>query len=209
MFKNRIEAATMLAEKLLSYKERPDTIILAIPRGGIPVGATIAKILQLPMDIVLTKKIGHPYNPEFAIGALSLESVVLGKDAENVSKNYIDNQIIHLRENLQKRYDTYYQGLKRKTLTNKTVILTDDGIATGNTIIATINLIAKERPSKIIIAVPVSSISAFNKIKNTPHVDQMIALEQPADFYAVGQYYKDFSPVKDSEAIKLFKEFSN
>ncbi|ETN96470.1 phosphoribosyltransferase [Zhouia amylolytica] len=209
MFKNRIEAATMLAEKLLSYKERPDTIILAIPRGGIPVGATIAKILQLPMDIVLTKKIGHPYNTEFAIGALSLESVVLGHDADNVSKNYINNQIIQLRETLQKKYDTYYQGIKRKTLTNKTVILTDDGIATGNTIIATINLIAKERPSKIIIAVPVSSISAFNKIKNTPHVDQMIALEQPADFYAVGQYYKDFSPVKDSEAIKLFKEFSN
>ncbi|WP_242009253.1 phosphoribosyltransferase [Robertkochia solimangrovi] len=208
MFTDRKDAGKKLARKLKYYKGS-DAVILAIPRGGLPIGAAIAELLHLPLDVVLSKKIGHPLNKEFAIGAVSLNSTVLGAEAGQIPSSYIDEETRKIHRDLQKKMEMYYQGNTPVNLKGKTLIVTDDGIATGNTILATVALLAREDPDKIIIAVPVSSVSAQKKISQSPYVDQMISLITPYNFNAVGSYYHNFLPVSDSEAIRLLQTFSN
>ncbi|MFH4968077.1 phosphoribosyltransferase family protein [Gaetbulibacter sp. M240] len=209
MFTNRVQAGQLLAAALGDYKNS-NSAVLAVPRGGLPLGAIIAKELNLPLDIVLTKKIGHPYNKEYAIGAVSLKSKILDPEASrSVSKVYIDEEIIKLRSALKEKMNIYYDRDEPLKLKGKTLIVVDDGIATGNTILATVQLLAKERPKAIIIAIPVSSRSAITKLQNAPDVSKIVCLLQPDNFYAVGAFYKDFTPVSDLEAIQLLKENKN
>lgn len=198
VFKDRIEAAHLLAGKLEGYKEK-DALILAIPRGGVPLGYIIAKHLHLPMEVVLSKKIGHPLHKEFAIGAVTLKSQVLSEAAKDVSKSYIEEETKKIRTLLTKRYQDYYGHKKPQALKDKILIIVDDGIATGNTIISTIEMLHEEQPKKIVVAIPVSSKSALQKLKNTPFVDEVICLSTPFNFRAVGEFYKDFDQVDDVE----------
>ena len=202
VFKDRIEAANLLANKLETYKKK-DAIILAIPRGGVPMGYIIAEQLHLPLEVVLSKKIGHPFHKEFAIGAVTQKSQVLSEAAKEVSKSYIEEETKKIRSLLNKRYEDYYGNKKPLELKNKILIIVDDGIATGNTIISTIEMLHKEQPKKIVVAIPVSSQSALQKLKNTPFVDEVICLSTPVNFRAVGQFYQNFDQVNDTE-VKTF-----
>lgn len=209
MFRNRIEAGILLADKLKNYKYNKDVIIVTIPRGGVPVGYAIATKLHVPLEIVLSKKIGHPLHKEFAIGAVTLHDRILSPDSDSIEKEYLDRETKKIRDLLQWRYDTYYGSHKPISLKNKIIILVDDGVATGQSLISCIKLIEKQYPAKIIIALPVGPASVINKISNMPAVNQTICLLTPFNFYAVGQYYKEFDQVDDKEVIELLKKANN
>ena len=204
MFKDRIDAGTQLAEKLLALKSQ-NVVVLAIPRGGLPLGAIVAKALNAPLDVALTKKIGHPYNKEYAIGAVSLENIILS-DAIGVTKGYIEEETTRLRKKLKERHNQYYKNNEPQNIKDKTVIIIDDGIATGNTILVTIELVKMQNPNKIVVAVPVAPPSTVRKLENAPEVDEVICLETPFNFHAVGQFYEEFYQVSDQEAIQLLEE---
>jgi putative phosphoribosyl transferase len=202
LFKNRRDAALQLIPHLEKYKN-DNGAVLAVPRGGIPIGYYIAKKFNFPLEPILTKKIGHPWSEELAIGAVSLEDHVID-EFHNISPSYIENEVMRIRESLQERYKKFMGKQMPVNLRHKTVIIVDDGIATGNTLLAAIRLIKKSQPQKIIVAVPVTSVNAANKIKS--EVDDFISLYTIEDFIGVGLYYYDFSEVSDKEVIRLLKE---
>jgi len=199
MFHDRTHAAFLLAHELRKY-HRENAIILAIPRGGVPMGYTIAHQLALPLEVVLVKKIGHPGNPEYAIGSVSSTELVL-TDTVGISKDYIESEIKRLRKVMQEKYKVFMDGKKPTDLKGKIAILVDDGLATGNTMLACIEHVRKSNPQKIVVAVPVSSNSAHKKIKES--ADELICLYTSADFYAVGQFYENFSEVTDEMVTQL------
>ena len=209
MFRNRTEAGILLADKLQKYKYNKDAIIVTIPRGGVPVGYAIATKLHLPLEIVLSKKIGHPLHREFAIGAVTLQDRILSPDSDSIQKDYLDRETKKIRDLLQWRHDTYYGSHKPISLKNKIIILVDDGVATGQSLISCIKLIEKQSPAKMIIALPVGPPSVINKINNMPSVNQTICLLTPYNFYAVGQFYKEFDQVDDKEVVELLKKANN
>ncbi len=203
-FKNRNEAALILAERLKEYQDA-NAVVLAIPRGGVPVGYSIAKSLNLPLEIVLSKKIGHPYHKEYAIGAVTLKSRVLSEAANDVSKNYIESETEKIRENLRKRHHEFCRNKEEMNLQDKILIVVDDGIATGNTMLSTIEMLHDQKPSKIVVAVPVSPPDTIQNFQNSPLIDEVICLITPSDFRAVGQFYEDFGEV-DDEQVKYLLE---
>lgn len=207
MFKDRTEAAYLLAERLQKYKGRP-VVIMAIPRGGLPLGSVLARALGAPMDVALSKKIGHPYNKEYAIGAVSLGQRVLNS-SEKINPEYLDQQTKRLQKQLLERHKVFHRKIPPAGLKGKYVIITDDGIATGNTLKVTISLIARSEPDKIIVAIPVAPPSVLESLKAMPEVDEVICLETPWDFHAVGQFYEDFRAVSDREALRIFEGQSN
>jgi predicted phosphoribosyltransferase len=204
MFKDRIDAGIQLANKLLPFKDK-EVVVLAIPRGGLPIGAIVAKALQAPLDVALSKKIGHPYNREYAIGAVSLENIIL-KDVSGIHKNYIAEETERIREKLKKRHQQYYKNRQPEDLKDKIVIIIDDGIATGNTIRVTAEMVRAQKPKKVIVAIPVAPPSAVKSLEDSSHIDQVICLQTPSDFMAVGQFYEFFNQVSDEEAIQLLEE---
>jgi len=186
-----------LAEKLKKYQGQAG-VILAVPRGGVPVAYAVAKELGLPLDLVLTKKIGHPMNREYAIGAVSLtDSFVIPH--RGVSQFYIDREIKTIRERLKEMYRKFMGDKEPESLAGKTIIVIDDGIATGNTLMGTINMLRKDRPSKIVIAVPVASESAVQKLSEV--ADELVVVSIPEEFYGVGAFYENFEQVSDEEVI--------
>ncbi|NAY91320.1 phosphoribosyltransferase [Muricauda sp. JGD-17] len=206
MFKDRIEAGLKLANQLSPYKKyKGDTIVLAIPRGGLPLGAIVAKALDAPLDVVLSKKIGHPYNKEYAIGAVSMENMILN-EAVGVTKSYITEETTRIREKLRKRHDQYYKNRSPQDLGDKIVIIIDDGIATGNTIKVTAQLVHDQKPKKIVVAIPVAPPNTIRNLENSEYIDEVICLHKPHNFHAVGQFYEEFDQVADTEAMQLLEE---
>lgn len=209
MFWDRLDAGAQLAKKLRKYKNEPG-IILAVPRGGVPVAYAVARELTFPLGLMLVKKIGHPSNKEYAIGAVSLtdEMVIPHTD---VSQEYIDDEIKKIRERLKSLYPKFSDGEEPKDLSGKTVIVIDDGIATGNTLLVTVMMLKKKNPKKIIIATPVASSTAVQKLSR--EIDEVISILVPECFYGVGAFYEDFSEVTDTEVIyyleKIKKEFNH
>jgi len=209
MFTNRKQAGILLAKELKQYQNKADVVVVTIPRGGVPVGFEISQSLHLPLELVLSKKIGHPFNKEYAIGAVTLKSSVLSEAAEEVSHEYIEDETGRIRDLLQQRYDWYYGMKKPLELTNKIVIIVDDGIATGNTLLSSIQLIEQEEPKEIIIALPVAPPSALNKIRELRSVTKVICILETRNFHAVGQFYEEFNQVSDEEVIALLKKANN
>ncbi|SNR69792.1 Predicted phosphoribosyltransferase [Lutibacter agarilyticus] len=208
MFTNRTEAGNLLAKQLTKYSNHKDVLIVAIPRGGVPVGAAIAEKLNVPLEIVLSKKIGHPINKEYAIGAVTLKNSVITDNIQGVSKTYIEEETQRVKQLLQKRQQWYYGDAKPKTFNNKIIIVVDDGVATGNTLISSIQLIEKENPSKIIVALPVAPKNAIRRIKSLTSVTNIICLLTPANFNAVGQFYENFNQVSDNEVLEILHELA-
>nr|WP_315166680.1 phosphoribosyltransferase family protein [uncultured Flavobacterium sp.] len=201
ILKDRIEAGLLLSEKLKKY-QNSNTIVLAVPRGGVPVGYVIAKNLHLPLDIVLSKKIGHPNNKEFAIGAVSSDSMILDEHP-NIPKKYIDSEIIRLRQLMKHKYELYMGNRKPLDVKGKNIILVDDGIATGNTLLASISMLRKKNPAKIIVATPVipyENVPVFEK-----NTDEFIYLIASKYFTGVGGFYEVFNQVEDNEVIELLR----
>lgn len=206
MFTNRKEAGNLLVKKLINYKNRNDVLIVSIPRGGVPVGAEIAEKLNVPLEIVLSKKIGHPLNKEYAIGAVTLKNSIITEGFGDVSKTYIEDEIKHIRTLLKQRFQNYYGTKKPMSFKDKTIIIVDDGVATGNTLISSIQLIELEKPSKIIVALPVAPKNALKRIKELTAVTTIICLLTPIIFNAVGQFYRNFNQVSDQEVINLLNK---
>ena len=148
---DRIEAGLLLADKLKKY-QNSNTIVLAIPRGGVPIGNVIAKSLHLPLDLILSKKIPHPFNKEFAIGGVSWDETIVDEQS-GVPEDYIEKEIVRSRQLLHEKYERYMGNREPLEVMGKNVIVVDDGIATGNTLLACINMLKKKNPLKIIVAV--------------------------------------------------------
>ena len=202
MLHNRDEAALLLAERLEKYRGRSG-VVLAIPRGGVPVAAPIARHLGMPLEVALSKKIGHPVNPEFAIGAVSLETVIVD-DRTDLPQPYIETQVQRIRESLQQKYKLFMGNRRHIDLTDRVVIIADDGIATGKTLLAIVELVQKQRPQLIVVAVPVAPFAAIDKLRSM--VDEVVCLLIPSFFQSVGQFYRQFDQVNDEEVIKLLQE---
>lgn len=199
MLQDRIEAGLLLSEKLKKYQDT-NTAVLAVPRGGVPVAAIIAKSLHLPLDIVLSKKIGHPYNKEFAIGAVSMDSMIIDEHTD-VPKEYIEKEIVKLRKSMREKYEIYMGNREPLDIKGKDIIVVDDGIATGNTLLVSINMLRKRNPAKIIVAVPVLPHDTLSVFKN--NTDEFVYLIASKYFRGVGGFYEDFDQVEDDEVIKL------
>jgi predicted phosphoribosyltransferase len=158
------------------------------------------------LEIVLSKKIGHPFHKEFAIGAVTLQNIILDPVAANVSEAYIEEETERIRAILKQRHQWYYGNKSPLSLTGKIVIVVDDGVATGNTLISSVKLIQQQDPLQIVVGLPVSSYSSLKKIESLSEVDKVICLLTPEDFYAVGQFYREFNQVNDNEVVRLLKE---
>ena len=199
VFKNRTEAGKKLAESLGEFKNS-DAVVLALPRGGIITGREISNALNLPLDIIVTRKIGAPENNEYAIGAIDKNGNGVWNDAEReyVDKKWLEQKIAVEKKEAIRRWNTYRKGMGALDLKNKTVIITDDGIATGLTIQAAVAYAKHEGARKVVVAVPVASSESVQAMKALAEV---FVLETPIFFSAVGQWYEDFPQVTDEEVI--------
>ena len=197
MFRDRIEAGLLLAYKLRKFKD-DEGIVLAVPRGAVPVAYVVARELGFPLEIILTKKIGHPMNREYAIGAASLtDHFIMPHD--DVPDEYIEQELQRIRTKLKSMYKEFMGDREPESLKGKTVIVVDDGIATGNTLMATINIIRRSNPAKIVVGTPVASRNAV--IRLSREVDEVIAVLVPDVFYGVGAFYENFEQVDDEEVM--------
>ncbi len=207
-YQDRHEAGKVLAKALQEYSEQTNTIILALPRGGVPVAYPVAKKLQLPMDIFLVRKLGVPGHEELAFGALAEDDVcIFNEDVVSelhLSKLQIQKVMQQESQELARRQQYYRQGRHLPSLKHKTVILIDDGIATGASIKAAITALKKFQPAQVIIAIPVASRGSIQGI--LPLVDKVICPLLPDYFYGVGQWYQSFVQTKDEEVINLLHD---
>lgn len=207
IYKNRQDAGKQLAENLKKYaKENP--IIMALPRGGVILGYEVAKELKAPLDVIVPRKIGAPQNPEFAIGAIAPKLVVILNDEIikylNIQKQYVEQIIQKETIEMNRRINLYRKNLPDLDLKNRTVIIVDDGIATGLTTQAAVLSIKLLNPKKIILAIPVCPSNANEKFEQ--HVNEFICLNVISDFHAVGVYYENFNQITDDEVINLLQK---
>jgi len=204
MFKDRYDAGVRLAEALSDYKGREDVIILAIPRGALQIGEVLHKELGAPLDIIVTKKIPHPMSEEYAIGAVGPGGEYFVTDAaDDISPDYIEDERKRLEKAVEERYVRYRGKRAKPKLKGKIVIIIDDGIATGSTIIAAIHVVRKQKPAKVVVAVPVGPPNSVKMVAE--EADELICLDTPYAFMAIGQFYQDFTQVEDKEAIAILK----
>lgn len=205
IFNDRVDAANKLALQLKKYKEMPGAILLAIPRGALEIGAVLRDTLQIPLDIVVTKKIGAPGNEEYAIGSVAPDgSAQLNQGVITlyaIPPTYIQNEIERLQGLIKQRYQEYRGDPTPPDLHDKIVIVLDDGIATGYTTLAAVRYIRSQKPQKIVLAVPVAAADSLRRL--SAEVDEVICLQTPSDFSAVGQFYKHFNQVEDAQAKAL------
>jgi predicted phosphoribosyltransferase len=201
MFQNRTQAGKLLAEKLKKY-QKAQGVVLAIPRGGVPIGLEIAKELAWPLELLLIKKLGHPRNKEYAIGAVGLyDRIVIPH--EEVPQSYIESETENVRARLMEMQQRFMYNKLPEPLKDKVVIVVDDGIATGNTMLASVKILRKQEPSAIIIAAPVASWSAVEKLNH--QVDKLVLLDVPEEFIGVGRFYKDFTQLTDRDVINYLQ----
>ncbi len=206
LFQDRAEAGKILAEKLTGYaKDKP--VVLALPRGGLPVAAEIASRLSAPLDILAVKKIGAPSHPELAIGAISEDGVPILNEslvaALDSDLHYVTKAAKEKAAEVRKQVAAYRKVMPLISVKGRPVILVDDGLATGATMEAAVRVLKGRGATIIIVAVPVASSEAFWKVKE--QVDEIVALSVPPEFYAVGQWYHDFSEVSDEDAIAILR----
>jgi putative phosphoribosyl transferase len=207
-FKNRTEAGRRLTQKLLAYAHRSDVLVLALPRGGVPVAFEIAKVLSLPLDICLVRKLGVPGHLELAMGAIAQGGlIVLNKDIiqwRRISQGEIDLVVEKEQQELERRERLYRGDRPLPHLRDRTLILVDDGIATGSTLRAAISTLKPQQPASIIIAVPVAPPSICQELRS--EVDQVICLNTPTNLCSVSLWYDDFSQTTDLEVRTLLAQ---
>jgi len=205
LFKDRRSAGRALAGSLASYAGLDDVVVLALPRGGVPVGYEVAIALGIPLDVFVVRKLGVPGQPELAMGAIASGGVrVLNEEILrqiHVPQGYIDQVSDNESEELRRRELAYRAGRLPIDVTGRSVIIVDDGLATGSTMRAAVRALRRQHAARIIVAVPVGSSSACHDLEK--EADQVICLEQPEDFRAVGLWYDDFRQTSDEEVKQL------
>ena len=205
VFRDRLDAGRALARALAPYAGRQDVVVLALPRGGVPVGYEVAKALGVGLDVFVVRKLGVPGHEELAMGAIASGEVRLVNhevvDALGIPVNVIDRVAARERAELERRELLYRGSRPLAPLANKTVILVDDGLATGSTMRAAVTAVRHQHPAQIIVAVPVGAPSTCNELSK--EADQVVCLRSPEPFVAVGMWYRDFTPTSDKEVRAL------
>src|SRR5436853_7937751 len=204
-FPNRIEAGRILAENLEKYADRDDVIVLGLPRGGVPVAFEVARRLRVPLDVFIVRKLGVPGFEELAVGAIASGGVrVLNEDVARSLPNadeIIEEVTLRETAELQRREQIYRDGRPAPDLGGKTVILVDDGLATGATMRAAVKALRQRGAAKIVVAVPVGPPDTCREFED--EADEVVCASEPEFFQAVGQYYEDFSQTSDDEVREL------
>ncbi len=204
MFKNREEAGELLAQELAAYRNDPAAILLALPRGGVAVAYQLSLALHLPLDVLITRKIGAPGNPEYALGAVSETGAVYWNrealSGLSLSEQDLAAAVQAQQKEVARRVALYRQGRPFPPLKDKTVILVDDGLATGATFSASVATARQGHPRRVVGAIPVGPHSTVEQARAL--VDQLVVLRTPDPFYAVGNFYRDFEQVEDREVLQ-------
>lgn len=204
MFKNRKEAGEILALELAEFREDSHAILLALPRGGVVVGYHMSVALHLPLDVVISRKIGAPGNSEYALGAVGENGAVYwNREALaglSLSERDLTSAVQAQKNEVARRVASYREGRSFPPLNGRTVILVDDGLATGATFFASIAAVRQGNPNRVIGAVPVAPRSTVEEARSL--VDRLIVLRVPEPFYAVGNFYQDFEQVEDREVLQ-------
>ena len=205
LLRDRVEAGKQLAQALKTASE--NAIVLAVPRGGVVVGYEVAKALGVPLDVIVTKKIGAPDNPELAIGAVAEDGTfILDEDLARrlfVPKEYISEEVERMRQEIQRRLVRYRGDVPYPSLKNREVIVVDDGVATGSTLKAALRLLRNKGAKTVTVAVPVGPPDTIRELEKL--ADRVVCLLTPEPFYAIGQFYEDFTQTSDEEVTKLLK----
>lgn len=205
VFRNRQEAGRALAGRLREYADRPEVLVLALPRGGVPVAAEVARALQAPLDVFLVRKLGVPGQEELAMGAIASGGVrVLNRevvDALGIPPEMIEIVTREEQQELARREGLYRDGRPPPAVRGRTVILIDDGLATGSTMRAAVAALRQQQPARIVVAVPVAAPSTCDEFREL--VDDIVCYQTPPSFRAVGLWYEDFSQTSDEEVHEL------
>jgi predicted phosphoribosyltransferase len=207
VFENRRDAGARLAVRLSGYRDLPGALVLALPRGGVPVGFEVARALNLPLDVFLVRKLGAPGHEELAMGAIASGGVrVLNQEvvrALGIPEWEIDAVAEREERELERREHEYREGREASDVTGRTVIVVDDGLATGSTMRAAIAALRRHRVGNIVVAVPVGAPRTCGQFERV--ADAVVCLETPEDFEAVGEWYEDFSQTTDDEVRLLLQ----
>jgi predicted phosphoribosyltransferase len=207
-YRNRAEAGRFLAGELAHYKSKPEVIVLGLTRGGVPVAGEVAAALQAPLDVIVVRKLGAPFQPELAMGAIAPEGTQVLDQEIIRAFGLIDQDVVKViakeRSELERRERLYRAGRPPLDLKNRTAILVDDGLATGSTMLAAVAFAKKRSAQRIVLAVPIASVEAMHKLRGL--VDEWVCPETPEPFFAVGEWYWNFLPVNDAEVLKLLQE---
>jgi putative phosphoribosyl transferase len=207
-FRDRHEAGELLAERLEALRGREGLLVLGIPRGGVVVAAEVARILGAPLDVFIARKLGAPHNPELAVGAIaSSGEAVLDHDliaALGVPESYLEAEIKRQRMEIERRMEAYRRGQPPPDFRGRTIILIDDGVATGATMRAAIQALKSMGPQELVVALPVGPADTIQELADM--VDRMICLHAPSFFWAVGGFYQDFDQTSDEEVIQLLRD---
>lgn len=208
MFRDRREAGELLANRLVDELPNSDLLVVALPRGGLEVAAPIARRLKAPINVLVVRKLGAPKQPELAIGAIASGGFIFLNQEIVDALGVTPEQIVKIREaeaaELRRRESLYLQGRHQKSMTDRRILLVDDGIATGATIEVALRAIKAAQPRSINIAVPVAALSAVERLHR--YVDHVYALQTPSMLGAVGEFYESFPPVSDDEVIQIISQ---
>lgn len=205
VFADRNAAGKALAKEFSDCAERDDVLVLALPRGGVPVAFEIARYLHAPLDVMLVRKLGTPGQQELAMGAIASGNIIVMNDSVvlqlGINQHLIDREIEQQRQELQRRERVYRGDRTPCSVAGKTIILVDDGIATGATVRAAVKAIKQQTPARLIVAVPTAAADTLKIIAR--EVDQIVCLATPEPYYAVGNWYRDFDQTSDAEVCAL------
>jgi putative phosphoribosyl transferase len=206
-FHDRYEAGQLLAARLGHLKGKKEVLVLGVPRGGVVIGYEIAQALKVPLDVYIARKIGAPYNPELAIGAVASDGtrVVDEQLARQVDAqaDYIEREVRKQREEIARRLAAYRGDRPIEKMEGRTIILADDGVATGSTLLVAIRALRAQRPARLILAIPVGPPDTVARLG--AEVDEVVCLAEPPVFWAVGAFYEDFSQTSDQEVVELLQ----
>lgn len=204
-FENRAEAGRFLAKELNEYKDKPDVLILALPRGGVPVAYEVAQALNAPLDVLIVRKLGAPEHEELAVGAIASGGVyVLNRDVVDmmhISEAQLQQIAAKEQQELERREQAYRDGRSAPRVDGKTVILIDDGLATGATMWAAVSALRQRNPARIVVAVPTASRQTCDAFRDI--TDDIVCGITPEPFVAVGLWYKEFDQTTDAEVRTL------
>ena len=206
-FRDRADGGRQLGERMKGRKLR-DPLVLAIPRGGVATGLALARELGAELDVVLSRKLRAPFQPEYALGAISEDGhVTLNPHAVELaeaSKEYLEEEKRHQLQEIARRKKLFRAARPAAPIAGRSVILTDDGIATGSTMIAALRSVRAKQPHELIMAVPVAPPDRLEQMRSL--CDEVVCLLAPEDFYAVGQFYEEFKTVEDEECVRMLRE---